>query len=620
MGSNVRDEKLASGADIKNIMTNAFRNKKILTAAVSLTLSLRRFSSALAIVALASPAAKLMAKSHDWYGVWARGGNADTSAFPFKGIEFDGKWAEIEPKEGVFDWKELDASLSKAADEGLHVLLSVNVGPDSPKWLYEKGIPKAMTSGHRHAGPYPFYPDPRHVASYHRLIEEFGRHARNLPPRLLERIAYVQVKTGATGDESPYKGNLRDARYAITDPQWTEFRLAAFQKYHVAFQQGPGPVIPLMFASAADPERYPELLKWITANVKVAWGTKMNGTGQGYQLNGETWRTQPVLRHSVDPAPGAFELFTRCEMDQGWQEGIFARNIHQAFYWTSLSAVHSGLSMWNITPTAIRWHQKTGYWEDFKFFNKYAGQTRAAEATGAFCALREGLDAADAKKFPESVYGEVSGKDAKRLLAICASRAAYGAKMEDVGGVDKGMMHQRRNQEGLNDVGFEVFPGNYERFLHQIDPDKTSVGWWRVEGEITANSPVYGRFARGFEHSSGKNTMGFALKDSFFGNKTLKGAYPVTVRVVYFDKGKGQWALHYDAVGDPNKKADIVTKTDTGKWMEKVFTLKDANFGKAGWSGSDLSLVNVDAEDDIFHMVEITRPSPVEAKNPAVQK
>jgi len=293
-------------------------------------------------------------------------------------------------------------------------------------------------------------------------------------------------------------------------------------------------------------------------------------------------------------------------MDEGWKKGIFPINTKQAFYWTMLSALHSGLTMWNLEVKAVDWHRDEKYWEDLLFFQKYAGQTQGALATGAFCVPREGLDPSDTVKFPVETFGGEDKFD-ERAKKICASRDSRGAKIDDIDGISQGMMVQRKEQTGLNDVGNQVFRGNYERFLTQIDPDNTSVGLWRVGGKVTKTSSVYGRFARGFEHASGKNTMGFRLTDSFFGGGRLAGAYSVTVRVMYFDDGRGKWALNYDAVGDSNKTAYIVSNTDTDEWKEKLVTLTDANFGKSGWMGSDLSLVNLDAEDEIFHMVEITR-------------
>jgi hypothetical protein len=554
----------------------------------------------------ASLAAQVMPR--DAYGVWVRGNSYDVKEFPYRGAEIDLKWEEVQPSEGVFVWTDFDAELKKAASLGLYACIGINVGPMSPAWVYDKGVPKVMTTGHRlRTGPYPYYLDARHIAYYHRLIEEFGRHVRTLPAHLTHRVVFVQVKTGSTGDEAPYKGTPSPAGYAISREQWRDFRLAAFKKFLAAFQKGPGPVIPMLFNAIAYADD-PALGEWVEANVKGGWGHKQPGTGQCYQLNDETERVRNLLPHLIDPAPGVSEIFTRCEMDQTWHQGHNIR-LHPAmgFYWTALSALHSGLGVWNLTGTARDWCRENNYWEFAHFFNKYAGQTHSPTATGAFCALREGLDAADTEKFPESKFGAASRENRDRYMAICKAYASRGAKMDDPDGVLAGQMNQRFEQKGLNDAGWHIFPGNYERFLHQIDADRTSAGCWRVGGGVSASTPVYARFARGFDHSTGKDAMYFDVKDSFFAGKPLAGAYPVTVRVVYYDQGSGTWALQYDAVGNPRKTAYVVTKTGSGKWKERTVTLRDAYFGNRGAHGADLTLVNMDAEDDIFHMIEVTK-------------
>ena len=568
----------------------------------------------LPLALLASLATGLEAQitTRDAYGVWVRGNRYDVKEFPYRGAEIDLKWEDVQPSEGVFVWKDFDAELQRAASLGLYASVGINVGPMSPAWLYEKGIPKVMTTGHRvRTGPYPYYLDSRHIACYYRLIEEFGRHVRTLPARLTDRVVFVQVKTGSTGDEEPYKGTPSPAMYAITREQWHVFRLAAFQKFHAAFQEGPGPVIPMLFNLIGGFAADPVLEDWVTANVKGGWGLKQIGTGQCYQLNDETVRVGHSLARLIDPAPNVPEIFTRCEMDQTWHQGNnIRRNPAMGFYWTALSALHSGLSVWNLTGTARDWCSENHYWEFASFFNKYAGQTHSPTATGAFCALREGLDASDTERFPESKFGAADMNNRDRYIAICKAYASRGANMDDPDGALGGQVNQRLRQDGLNDAGWQIFRGNYQRFLRQIDPDQTSDGWWRVGGPLTASTPVYARFARGFHHAAGKDAMYFDIQDSFFSGKPLAGGYPVTVRVVYYDKGSGAWALQYDAVGDPRKTAYLVTKADSGKWKERTVTLSDAYFGNRGPHGADLMLVNMDEEDDIFHMIEVTRELP----------
>ena len=239
----------------------------------------------------------------------------------------------MHPTEGSVGIPSVDAFPNAWNSAAMSALSSRNApiessAPASCTWLYSKGVPQVFTDGHdKEAGPYPYYLHPLYISRFNRLVEKLGQYTRGLPSRLFERIAYVQVKTGSTGDEEAYKGNVNkvSAAFDIDERNFTNFRLAAFKKFHAAFQLGTKPVIPLMFAKISndnEPENpYQALLDWIVATVRIKWGTKMNGSGQGYQLNGEAWRTRPVLSHVVDPAPGEYDLFTRCEMDQGWKRG-----------------------------------------------------------------------------------------------------------------------------------------------------------------------------------------------------------------------------------------------------------------------------------------------------------
>jgi hypothetical protein len=157
--------------------------------------------------------------------------------------------------------------------------------------------------------------------------------------------------------------------------------------------------------------------------------------------------------------------------------------------------------------------------------------------------------------------------------------------------------------KALNDVAYNIWRGNYRNFLYQIDANATSQGYWRVGSK---NQP-YGRFARGFNNAQNKNTLYFDIDDVFFCGNALGGRYDVKVRVVYFDKGEGSWALKYHATGNAEKTAYTLTKTNSGQWKEKIVSISDGQFSNGGPRSADLMLVNTDSEDDIFHMVEIIR-------------
>ena len=56
------------------------------------------------------------------------------------------------------------------------VRFSVNVGPDSPMWLYSHGVPLVKVIGekeekHGKFDAYPFYPDAMHKTYFYELIK-----------------------------------------------------------------------------------------------------------------------------------------------------------------------------------------------------------------------------------------------------------------------------------------------------------------------------------------------------------------------------------------------------------------------------------------------------------------
>ena len=82
---------------------------------------------------------------------------------------------------------------------------------------------------------------------------------------------------------------------------------------------------------------------------------------------------------------------------------------------------------------------------------------------------------------------------------------------------------------------------------------------------------------------------------------------PVRITVDYLDRGTGRFALQYDAASDAAKTAFVVTKSNSNAWKTESVVITDWAFANRGPSGADLALVNVDADDDIFHGVEIRR-------------
>ena len=77
----------------------------------------------------------------------------------------------------------------------------------------------------------------------------------------------------------------------------------------------------------------------------------------------------------------------------------------------------------------------------------------------------------------------------------------------------------------INDIGVNILPDNYYRYLIQYSPNTTSRGYWRVG----PGDQPYGRFARGFESKENKTEMFFALDKRFFGGNS--GAQNVAIKL-----------------------------------------------------------------------------------------
>ena len=557
------------------------------------------------------------------FGVWDRGETMDPKVYPYvRGTGFDGNWDEVEKQPGVYDWSGMDKAIENAVKNKESFCLSFEAGPKTPDWVYTKGVPKVVTDDKKHQSKFPFYPyylSPDYKKYYQRFITEVAKHIRSYPKDWQERIAFIQVKTGCTGDETPYKGKAQNAKYDLpkSSAEWRAFRLETFALYAKLFDQVE-PKISLLFGSiTADSEdggdgKSVEEGKWVNDHITGGYGVKAGALSRGHHLSGERTTVNDWHKYLVDPK--GVTAFSISEMDQTWTRPCYQLNVPLNFYWGAINALNLGQSVWDVTKGAMEVSKEQGFDYSFYFFNRYAGQIYPATATDAFCALHKGLDAADTAAYPEGKFGQASHGNVARMEKIVAAYAKYGAAIDDKNALTMGQVAQRGDQAGFNDVGWDIWPDNYSRLLDQIDPDATSVPLWRVGGPITPTSPIYSRFARGFEHSSGKDAMYFKLHDGFSQDATPK---VMSITVVWYDGEAGStWKLDYDAGSPTMKTALSVTGKGDKKWHHEAVTLPDAVFRHGGTKGSDLALVNTDDKDDIFSLVEIHRG---EAEVPALR-
>ncbi|MSQ84971.1 MAG: T9SS C-terminal target domain-containing protein [Myxococcales bacterium] len=540
------------------------------------------------------------------FGVWDRSGYQTVAKYPFtRGQEYSAVWSTVNPAQGSFDWTALDAQLAFADTQNEHMNVQISPiggakGSTVPAWIFATGVPKAtdgtFTYGH--------YLNPGYKAAFSDMVQALAKHLRQgVAPALRARIAFVRCDTGATGDEAPYEEPdlLVPKELQISNKDWQSFRLWAFETYRHAFQDGPGPMIPLLFQDIEN-TGYPVEWEWVRSHVLGGFGAKYGGQVRGHHLSESQAVPQAFKAVALDPA---MHFFSRNEMDQTWSKPFFQLNIRLNMYWAAVEQLHAGMSIWDITQSCLERTAVDGLQSDFEFFNKWAGQVDATTAGGGFCILHEGLDASDIVKFPVAAYGNLpANKGSKqRYVAICKAYAGQGAQMDDVDSATKGQVAQRDNQNGFNDAGWKIVPGNYERFITQLQPDTTSKGLWRINGPLTSASHRYDRFARRFDHAAGMDTLRFDVQDQLLASPGQR----LQLTVDYLDRGTGQFALQYDALGDNHKTAFTVTKSNSNTWKTKTVEVTDWVCGNHGPNGADLMLVNLDADDDIFHGIEVVK-------------
>jgi hypothetical protein len=560
------------------------------------------------------------------YGVWDRGAGVVDYTNPnsdfIKGIEISANWDEIQPTTvpTFFDFSLFQEKLDLAVTHDKMIRFSINVGPDCPSWLFTNGVQLvhvniASNSNQNYAYRHPHYLDPEYKTFYYKLIEEFALFLRGQPQEKFDHIAFVQVKTGATGDEAPYKGTVTDgtngtldhSQYAISPSFWQAFRLEAFAKFKEYFNDGDNHKIVLTFNNV-DPvdERLAYDYVMTQLDTNLGFGIKGGAYNRGHHLSDEqTYKEQwnPFLINPmVSPGnPNGRKLFSASEMDQSWDKGYFKLNYEIGFYWSALGGINTGLSCTNITGTAMTYALAHPEIIDiFKMYNRYAQQVYPLTATTAFSIFHEGLNSADTVKFPVSTYGDPANRgNLIRYQNICDAYANRGARIDDPLFVSSGQVNQRENQKFYNDVGWEICEGNIERFMNQIDPDGTSIGLFRVRGTLTSTSSKYDRFARSFENSSTKNTMYFQLHTELpASNKILK------FTIIWLDKYVGStWAFKYRNFAGLQSRS--FTGTGTNEWKTEIITISDAIIDRGGTLQSDFMLVNTDTIDDIFNGIEM---------------
>ena len=537
----------------------------------------------------------------------------NTKAFPFiKGMADRIKWSDLEPQKGVYDWSKMDEKIHNAVKGKYYYYFVLWTGPHSPEWIYDHGVPKVACKGggNNAKDVFPYYLDKKYINFFYVFIGKLAEHIASLPKAEREVFSFIQPAFGSTGDKQLYKGTPINPAYKISAQQYLEFCSGATIRFYEAFDRLELKHIKFLFnvddegdtnepVISKNEQKLGEQLyaNWLRKNYKIDLRKQQFTIAIGYQANDEI-KQDNQLRPTFYGLNGKKPEFVRGEFSKFGEGEIFKENKIWNYYWTAISTVDRGLDLWEVDYNIV----KTGlYNEGFEFSSKYSYYKIPQSSPYAFVAFRDVLDAADTVRFNESTYGDAKQINKGRVLKIESEFKKYGAKVGDLyAATALKVQTYLLEAKAMNDVGFGLIARNYGRFINQIDANNTSVGLWRVG---PTNQP-YGRYARSFENESKRNRMYFDLDDNFLSKKQKVS---INIKLIYLDEGIGKFSFRYDGVSNPDKTGITITKTNSGKWVKKTITIKDGAFANRGPKNSDFSLVNEDKEDDIFHMIEITK-------------
>ena len=309
------------------------------------------------------------------------------------------RWDRLEPKPGEYDFdRYIGDPLREAAKDDLHVTMMIWVRPRTPKWIFEKGVPKVYTD--REVNPlgrqvsrednlHPYYLHPEFKRRFFALIRRSGEYFNGLPQDLRKRVVFFQSAEGSTGDGQPYKGKPLDKQYVISREVWNDYRRETWNRYQKAL-----PGIPILVNSDANKA---EETEWMFENMDVI-ALKHGMFSHGYHVSDNVKRLERFEAIEAEAKKRDIPVLTRGEMDgEMFVYSWSTRNIPQALYWSGLFATHCRLDLWNIPVKALK---DRANFPALRFFNRYAGLHDPATSPRAFCALRDGLVLPGKKAFP----------------------------------------------------------------------------------------------------------------------------------------------------------------------------------------------------------------------------
>ncbi len=550
------------------------------------------------------------------------------------------KWSDLETSPGVYNWTAtngFDSTLNGLAAAGFKICLIIYTGPATPSWVYKGYNVDSLRSNTGNVYP-DYLNSPNYLTRWRLMLDSVFHHITTMNTAVKNNFVLYQSAEGATGDEVPF----HDARvpsdstwpYSSSSTLWMAFRDTAWAwtnrelKSYFPSSRLNGSTVTLLVNPSNDSAQISNYTSFLfsdtTRKLNHTW-LKAGNIGHGYQLNTEaTTKAQydPYINKITPAGSGRTLVRSRSEMDEfnGW----FTEKPKWSYYWLALSALHFGLDCWMTSWGSM---VDTNYNSAFPLFAKYAGLKDPSKSTKGFCALRDGLDASDFTRFPTGTYGTgtidnySTASPSSRASKIIAAFSSYGANQEDDTAANGAPMKQR-NSDSLNDVGWGIFTGNYERFIKQVNLPTGLYrgGYWR-RGPFVGTAPLlqptdpYGRFAKGFDSVNSITNLYFDINDSLILDSNANGTKTAMIKITYLDSGlRNTWSLIYytkTGSGAPTPVTKTITNTNasgTVSWKTDT-TLVNNLYIKVGVTSTtaDLQLQKgAKSARQVFHLIEIS--------------
>ncbi len=466
------------------------------------------------------------------------------------------------------------------------------------------------------------------------------------------KFLFIQSCEGTTGDITPYKGDPKTcdmtSPYVITDADW----YAKMKDWWTLLYQE---------INSYPTTTFPNLHLLVNTGVTdKLWGTKPNGNSYDYDYDanreGAPTSTNSLFTYA-NQVEGAGTAIWRKATNMGhWLQQNFERPFKNAFdgltsdhlirdeldfpdandvndpsliFAIAASALHSGLDMWMIKKKQIEnpdGSVRTENQKAFDFFNRHVLSYNSTSATTAFCMLRKGLDANldaynnvcnlypfDATsdyRYNISGFGCNNPPGTYRTLCIATTngRNTRGAAYPGDGCIAQGGPLRQFNNLSPYDVGWQIFPGDYQINLKPVQSDLNddvlTQALWNQQVVPTPMSPfaelTQARFCRDISNTADHKKLHFDVS-----NVSIARAHCITVRIYFYSPTGTEcptwsWKISYKHyIDDVGTTTQIVTTPidaseyngKRGFWVTKTINIRNPIFDD-GVDGADFWIQN----------------------------